>query len=39
MWDGEPPRDDNSDGALAFAVFALTMAAVVIAGQLVRWLG
>lgn len=36
LWDGEPPKGDNNDGALAFCVFALVMAGVVILGQMFR---
>jgi len=36
LWDGEPPKDDNNDGALAFVVLALVMYIVVIAEQVLR---
>jgi hypothetical protein len=36
LWDGEPPQDDNTDGALAFVVLAFVMYVVVVAGMILR---
>ena len=34
LWDGNPPPNDNNDGALAFVVLTLVLWVVVILGQM-----